>query len=238
MNGLIGIAAIVTMLLLAGAILGLFDRARTSFRWLSLSALLVLMNDALLTRCYGLLPDVLPDAAYNWQGKVLALAASLGVAATATFGWRRTGLTLRQESGSWRSSLPVALLYAAFFVAIAFAFDNGTPSREDIAFQATMPGIEEEIFYRGVLLYALDRAFVGRWRWLGVEWGWSALITSALFGLAHAFSYGADGFAIDPMTMALTALPSLLAVWLRLRTGSLLLPVLMHNFGNTIVVLA
>ena len=36
------------------------------------------------------------------------------------------------------------------------------------------------------------------------------------------------------MTMALTALPALIAVWLRLRTGSLLLPVLLHNFGNSI----
>ena len=34
--------------------------------------------------------------------------------------------------------------------------------------------------------------------------------------------------------MALTAIPSLLAVWLRLRTGSLLLPILLHNFGNAI----
>lgn len=34
------------------------------------------------------------------------------------------------------------------------------------------------------------------------------------------------------MTMALTALPAFIAVWLRLRTGSLLLPILLHNFGN------
>jgi uncharacterized protein len=32
--------------------------------------------------------------------------------------------------------------------------------------------------------------------------------------------------------------PSFIAVWLRLRTGSLLLPVLLHNFGNAISLLA
>lgn len=37
------------------------------------------------------------------------------------------------------------------------------------------------------------------------------------------------------MIMALTAVPSFIAVWLRLRTGSLLLPVLIHNFGNSIM---
>jgi uncharacterized protein len=36
------------------------------------------------------------------------------------------------------------------------------------------------------------------------------------------------------LTMALTTLPSFIAVWMRLRTGSLLLPVLLHNFGNSI----
>jgi len=33
--------------------------------------------------------------------------------------------------------------------------------------------------------------------------------------------------------MTLTAVPALIAVWMRLRTGSLLLPVLLHNFGNS-----
>ena len=40
------------------------------------------------------------------------------------------------------------------------------------------------------------------------------------------------------MTMALTAIPSFIAVWLRLRTESLLLPVLLHNFGNSFSLLA
>lgn len=37
--------------------------------------------------------------------------------------------------------------------------------------------------------------------------------------------------------MALTAVPSLLAVWLVLRTRSLVLPVVLHNFGNAIAYL-
>ena len=69
---------------------------------------------------------------------------------------------------------------------------------------------------------------------LGVDWGWGALLSCALFGLAHAFGYSDGAFSFDPMIMALTALPSLLAVWLRLRTGSLVLLVLLHNFGNAI----
>ncbi|HEY6816682.1 MAG TPA: CPBP family intramembrane glutamic endopeptidase [Croceibacterium sp.] len=128
----------------------------------------------------------------------------------------------------------MVLLYLALFVALALAFPGSSPDGEEIAFQLTMPGLEEELFYRGLLLFALDRAFRGRVRFLGVEWGWGAVFSCALFGLAHAFSYSEAGFAFDPLTMALTALPSLIAVWLRIRTGSVALPVVMHNFGNSI----
>ena len=64
------------------------------------------------------------------------------------------------------------------------------------------------------------------------------MFSCALFGLTHAFGYSDGGFLFDPMVMALTAIPALLAVWLRLRTGSLLLPVVLHNFGNAIGLLA
>jgi membrane protease YdiL (CAAX protease family) len=62
-------------------------------------------------------------------------------------------------------------------------------------------------------------------------------LSCALFGLAHAFDYSHGAFSFDPLTMALTGGPALIAVWLRERTGSLLLPILLHNFGNSISIL-
>ncbi|MDQ4086492.1 MAG: CPBP family intramembrane metalloprotease [Pseudomonadota bacterium] len=237
MNGLIGISATVVLLLAIGGVIGLVDRDRFALRWLLVAALLVLVNDALLTRGYGLLPDLLPATDRNWQGKALALAATLAIAALPAFGWRRVGLTLAQERGSLKASIPVVLLYCAFFAAIAAVFPNDDPGAEEVAFQLTMPGLEEEPFYRGILLFALYQAFTGRVRFLGVEWGWGAILSCLLFGMTHAFGYSDGRFSFDAMTMALTALPSFLAVWLRLRTGSLLLPVFLHNFGNSILLL-
>lgn len=231
MNGLIALGGVLTILLLVGVVVGLMDRTRFSTRWLMAAALLVALNDALLTRGYGVLPDML-GGSWNWQGKLLALAATLAIAALPMFGWRKVGVTLAQAPGSLRAALPVMALYCAFFVAIALAFPSDPVSGEDIAFQLTMPGLEEEPFYRGVLLFALDRAFLGRWRFLGVDWGWGALLSCLLFGMAHAFGYSQGQFSFDALTMALTALPSLIAVWVRLRTESVLLPVVMHNFGN------
>jgi membrane protease YdiL (CAAX protease family) len=233
MNGLIGLAGTLALLLTLGAVFGLADRRNFSVRWLIIAAMLVAINDALLTLGYGWLPDVV-GGTWNWQGKLMALAASIAIIALPAFGWRQTGLTISQEAGSLKAAVPVAAVYCAFFVVIALLFPAEPATAEDVAFQLTMPGLEEELFYRGLLLFALDQAFRGRKRLLGVDWGWGAVLSCMLFGLTHAFGYSDGAFSFDPVTMALTAIPSLIAVWLRLRTGSLLLPVLLHNFGNTL----
>jgi membrane protease YdiL (CAAX protease family) len=233
MDDLIGVGGTLALLLLLGVAIGSFDRQRFVPRWLMFAGLLVAINDAFLTYAYGTLPDLI-GGAWNWQGKLLALGATLAIAALPGFGWRRCGLTLAQESGSLKAALPVAALYCAFFVAIALAFPGGKIHMEEVAFQLTMPGFEEEPFYRGILLFALDQAFTGRKRFLGVDWGWGAVLSCFLFGMAHAFGYSDGHFSFDAMTMALTALPSFIGAWLRLRTGSVLLPIVLHNFGNSI----
>lgn len=233
MNALIGLCGTLVLLLLVGGLIGILDRERFAPRWLLIAALLVAINDALLTRIYRTIPNLI-EGDRNWQGMLLALIATLAIAALPMFGWRRVGLTVAQASGSLKSALPVLALYCAFFVVIAVAFPSGPTSAEDIAFQLTMPGLAEEAFYRGLLLFALDRAYTGRVHFLGVDWGWGAVLSSLLFGMAHAFGFSNGQFSFDALTMALTALPSFIGVWLRLRTGSLLLPIVMHNFGNSI----
>lgn len=229
------IFAICAIVIVIGAVLGLADRKNFSPGWLAVAAALVFANDAMLTRCYGMVADGFPGSEWNWQGKLMALALSLAVAALGGFGWRRSGLSLHQHPGSLRPAAWVFAAYILFFLAIALAFDAGHASAETVAFQLTMPGLEEEIFYRGILLLALNEAFRARIRLLGINWGWGALLSSLVFGLAHAFSYSAgEGFALDPVYFALTAIPSLLAIWLRERTGSLLLPVAAHNLGNAL----
>ena len=237
MNALIGLCGILALLLLVGGAIGLLDRTHFAPRWLLIAALLVAVNDALLLRGYGALPDLVEGSDWNWQGKTLACLATLAIAALPAFGWRRVGLTLVQAPGSLRAALPVLLLYCGFFAALAAAFPSETATGEEIAFQLTMPGLEEEPFYRGILLLSLDRAFTGRVRLLGVDWGWGAILSCALFGLAHGFGFSDGRFSFDALTFAMTALPSLLAVWIRLRTGSLALPIVMHNFGNAIIIL-
>lgn len=230
MDGIFTLGAIVALLLAAGGAIALLGgRGGVSFRWLLVAAGLVLLNDGLLTRVYRLVPDLIPGD-WNWQGKLSALAATLVIAALPAFGWRASGLTLRQAD--LKAPLVVAGLYALLFAGLALASPNEPATSETLAFQLTLPGLEEEAFYRGLLLLALDRAFIGRVRLLGVDWSWGAALSSALFGLAHAFGISHGQVSFEPLYFALTAGPSLIAVWVRLRSKSILLPVLMHNFGN------
>jgi len=232
-DGLTSVAAILAILAGLGGLAGLANRAAFKPGWLGVTLLLLLVDDALLTNAYGLLPGVLPGD-LNWQGKGLALIALLAIAVHPLFGWQEVGLTLRQKPGSLRGCLPVAGLYLAIFLGLALAFPNEPASAEDLAFQLTMPGLEEELFYRGLLLFALNQALAGRVRLLGVEWGWGAALSSIAFGLAHAFSYGDGSWSFEPLYFALTAGPAMLAVWLRELSGSLLLPLIVHNAGNLI----
>jgi uncharacterized protein len=237
MNGLVGLGGTLAILLATGTFIGFFDRKGFAWRWLVVAALLVAINDALLTNLYGLLPDLV-GGSRNWQGKLLALAATLAIAALPAFGWRSSGFALAQAPGSLKAALPVAALYCGFFVMLAIAFPADPASGEELAFQLTMPGFEEEPFYRGVLLLALGEAFAGRKHMFGVDWGWGAVLSCLLFGMAHAFGFSDGSFSFEPTVMGLTAFPAFLAVWLRLRTGSLLLPILLHNFGNAFSLLA
>lgn len=235
MDGFIGILGVVALLLGAGVVLGALLPGRMSLPWLLAAALLVLLNDLMLTNGYGLFPSLPLGSDWNWQGKILALAASLFVIALPGFGRRETGLTVVQAPGSLKPALPVVGLYVGLFLILALIFPNEGLSVEALAFQLTMPGLEEELFYRGVLLVALGRAFAGRVRFLGVDWGLGAILSCVLFGLAHAFGFSDGEFSFDPLTMGLTAVPSLIAVWLALKTRSLVLPVLLHNFGNAVM---
>jgi membrane protease YdiL (CAAX protease family) len=233
MDGIVAIGAVVGLLLVGGGVIGLVDRRNFHWRWLLVAAGLVLVDDALLTRVYGLVPDVL-GGAWNWQGKLLALAATLAIAALPAFGWRRVGLTLAQEKKGRTATYVVAVLLCLVFAWLALMQPTDPLDGETLGFQLTMPGLEEEAYYRGTLLLALDMAFRGRVRFLGADWGWSAILSCALFGLGHGFGYSGGAFSFDWMTFALTGGPALILVWMRARTGSLVLPVLLHNFANSI----
>jgi len=207
-------------------------RGRVRWLWLAGALLLMAAYDLLLTRGYGHIPLDFGPSAWNWEGKALAVGLSLAVAAW--LGFNRSGVTLRQDRTGIRGALVLSALLVAVFLGLALYFPTEPADVDTLAFQLTMPGLDEELFYRGVLLVMLNEAFGRPARVLGAPMGWGALVSCVAFGLAHALGYSDGAFSFDLMTMALTGGPALLLVWIREKTGSLLLPVLLHNFANSI----
>ena len=220
-------------LLVVGGLLGFADRRNFRPLWLLVAAAIFAVNDAALLNFYGLLPNF-EGSDWNWVGKGAALIITLAIASHPAFGWKRSGLTLAQNRKGLPSALIVSALLIALFTYFALTSDDGPATTEAMAFQLTMPGLEEEPFFRGIFLLALNEALRGRVRALGIEWGWGAFLSSAMFGMAHAFGFEDGVFSFDLMTFLMTGVPALILVWLRERTGSLLLPILLHNFGNSI----
>ncbi len=234
LNPLYAILSIGLILFMIGFVFGQIRRSEFSIRWLMIAVTLVIFNDIALTNVYGLLPNFQPESSWNWQGKFLALVLTLAIAAHPAFGFARVGLTLKQNEEGRKATWIAALVVCIVFAGLALSMPNDVSDLESLAFQMTMPGFEEEPYYRGILLFALNEAFRSRMKIAGVNIGWGALLSCMVFGFGHALSFSDGMFSIDPMTMGLTAIPALLLIWFRERTGSLVLPIILHNFANSI----
>lgn len=202
------------------------------WKWLAAALMLNLAYQALLTRGFWLIPDPLPGADWNWAGKLAAVAGTLAVMSLPAFGWKRCGMTLDQGP-RWGGAIVMFTGLTLLFFGLALSGADGKPDDlETIAFQWTMPGLDEELFYRGTVLLALNEAFRARTNAHGALIGYGGLLTCVLFGLTHALGYEAGAVQFELMSFAMTGGPSILLLWIRERTGSLLLPVIAHNIAN------
>lgn len=208
-----------------------------SLPWLGIALGLVLLEDFLLTGAWMLVPQPESWGQWNWTGKALALAGTICIATLPAFGLARCGFTWRQKPGSWLAWAVVATVCVGL-LAVAVLNGDGRPDPADtIAFQWTMPGLEEEAFYRGTLLFALDRAFLARRDLYGARVGPAMLLGAILFGSVHGISRHAGTIEILPLIFASHFAAGLLLVWVRTRTGSLLAAVVGHNVGNGVFAL-
>lgn len=172
--------------------------------------------------------DLIPGH-WNWSGKILSLLFSLIVIFTLKLSPDAVGLRLKQEHPA------IAWIALAFFIVwgacLGLLFKPGVPDTETLAFQATMPGLAEEIAYRGIapaLLLSLTsrKPHVERIPWSVI------VATAAMFGVWHSLSYsnGTPGF--DVMSGLFPFIGSIPGGWVRFKTKSLLVPVAAHGLAN------
>lgn len=234
------LASLLELAIVLGAIaaVALLRRRHVAPRWLVLAAGVIVLHELALTRAFWLLPQpgFFAGLEWNWFNKLLATAAScLMIALLPDLGFRDTGVTLRHRAGSVRPTLTVTLVVCGLLTLVARAVGGEPFDLESLLFQASMPGIEEELFYRGLLLVCLDRAFGRPRHVMGAAMGWGGLLAAFAFGAGHLISWTREGaMTFQAASAGYTFVAGLGLVWLRERSGSLLQPLLVHNFGNTI----
>ncbi len=180
------------------------------------------------------LPEFLAQWEQNWVGKSLALLATCAILAfLPSVGFREAGVRWAQNAGSLR---PVAVTAVMTIVGatITSGLISSSPdlSREWLTFQATMPGLDEELFMRGLLLLLFHQAFGKGMTIWGAETGWGIWLTSVLFGLLHGVGWVDGALQFNVAVIMLTGSIGFIAGWARERTGSLVIPVLFHNAFN------
>jgi uncharacterized protein len=180
------------------------------------------------------LPPMLPGERligdqWNWSGLLLALAGALWVASMlarhADLSWREMGFTWVQRPGSLRPAVGVSAATLALNLLLMRLshFRLADVALETWIYQATLPGLVEEAVFRGVLLALLDRAFVARKEVFGAPIGWGGAVVTLVFLALHG---------IGPGTLLGVMPAALLYLWLRARTGSLVMPIAVHNLWN------
>jgi membrane protease YdiL (CAAX protease family) len=176
--------------------------------------------------------DPVPGQPWNWSGHLLALGGMLALAGVL---WRRLGVSPREIGFARPSGVGVAIRVGAAALLLSYplhVITRGAVEEFPAAtwlFVATMPGLAEEVAFRGVLLAAAERAAPAARRVAGVPVSIGAALLTATFVGLHGFG---------PGTLVSVLPGALLYLWLRLRTGSLIAPVIAHNLWNLTVLAA
>ena len=232
----LSLALTLPFLILAFVVSG---KRKTALKPVLLFAGFVLLDNAVIW--FMKVAELIPAwGHWNWQGKVLeaGIPVLLAVMLPAAFGAKRMGLGLPDSRRNWRDTAITCLLYLVIGVPLILlmgAHFGLTTDAPTYAYEATMPGLGEEIMYRGLMLMLLNEAFGRPWKFAGIQFGWGLIIVSALFGILH----GIDAPSVDKIqvvwsAMIFPALTGVVLAWLRERSGSVWPGVVFHNFVNTV----
>lgn len=174
----------------------------------------------------------------KWAGLVVALLAiALVCRYSQAVTLNEIGLTLKQRQGSLLPSLiatGVAVVVAFALGLLAKSGDTGNSWLVSLSYPV-VAGLDEELIYRGVLL-ALFGLAVGKagFGLLGAQVTLGGLIALVLFAVIHGIKIKNGALSVSVFGVGLTFFYGFIFLWIRERTGSLLLPVLAHNLVNTI----
>jgi len=171
----------------------------------------------------------LNPAHWNWAGKIYSILLSAAVIAWLRISADATGFMLPRRNVKW-GAIALALL-VPMGVVLALLYKPPAPDAETVAFQLLMPGLAEELAFRGIAPALLLGLVRGKSAPAQVPWV-VVLIAAVPFGAVHGLGYAEGAFSLDLGSALWTFSGGIIYGWLRFSTGSLLFPLLAHGLTN------
>lgn len=180
----------------------------------------------------GQLP-LLSTLRWNWLGKLLVIGAALVYFQKSQLTRDDVGMTLRQRAGSILPAIIGITLMCAFSAVDEMLLADGPSlATERLFFQAIMPGLDEELVYRGLLLAFFSQAFAPDRSIKGRASMSAGIAVTFLFAAGHGLFIMNDTLIVNWRALFVTGTLGAGLLWLRTRTGSLVAPTLAHNLVN------
>lgn len=171
---------------------------------------------------------------FNWTGKTLSLFASiLFLIFYRKFSLKDYHITLKQTKNSLQSSFIFIALLILMSLLLGYFKSEAIPFNfERFSYQLTLPGIDEELAYRGIMLGLLLQIFKSKIFKINI----AVLVTALLFGLMHSLFINNDfTLSFNSYIFSITFIAGLAFGYISLKTGSILTPILIHNLYNIIL---
>lgn len=172
---------------------------------------------------------------WNWIGKLAELILCIFIILSYKPNPQISfGLTTKIRKGSIKPIIITFTIIALVINGLYYAVEGFKGGKtETILYQSTMPGITEELLYRGIILGIINLYTVKRWRIFGAEMGWGAFISSVLFGLAHGLLFDKNlNIYFDPVAFLFTGLLGFVFAWSKEKSGSIFPAIIGHNLIN------
>lgn len=136
-------------------------------------------------------------------------------------------------------------LIIVFIILILFAVLDGllfgSPQNidnEKLIYQLVLPGIDEELAYRGILLGLFSYILIYEIKVYSFKINPSILITAILFGLIHGLKVTENlELSFNVFITCKTFIYGFFWGWLTVETKSVLIPIFFHNYSNVIPML-
>lgn len=177
----------------------------------------------------------LPGTAQAWSGRgLVALLSLVFIFTYPSLEKKDYGWTLKINKGSLLQ-IVLATVAAAVLLNLPDILNHEPKlvTTEKLAYTATLPGIAEELLYRGVLLSLLNKGLGHKFRLAGASMGWGAVVVALLYGMLHGLTvFNHFHVNLEPTPLILTSLSGFFFCWVKERSGSLWPAMVSHNLIN------